>query len=228
MRLILVLAAAATTVVGVAPPVPARADSYVNCSSQNYQRNWCPVYSGGRAYLERQYSDGRGPCMEGSTWGQDRRGIWVDRGCRARFRVQDRYGQYPNQGYPDQGYYPNNSQKKDDTGALIGGLLIGGLLVGAMAAAANENNASKPPSGSGGSAGASGSGIAVEACRAEAVTQVSRYGQRPRIDRITTTSASSGGWNVQGYVSVDAGPKAVSYAFTCRYDNGSARITKLN
>jgi hypothetical protein len=33
---------------------------------------------------------------------------------------------------------------------------------------------------------------------------------------------------VQGYVSVDVGPKAVSYAFTCRYDNGSARITKLN
>lgn len=227
MRPILVLAAAATTVVGVAPPVTARADSYVTCSSQNYQRNWCPVYSGGRAYLDRQYSDNRGPCMEGSTWGQDRRGIWVDRGCRARFRVQDSYGQYPNYGYPDYGY-PNNNHKKDDTGALIGGLLIGGLLVGAMAAAANENNASKPPSGSGGSGGASGSGVAVEACRAEAVNQVATYGQRPRIDRITTTSASSGGWTVQGYASVDVGPKAVSYAFTCRYDNGSARITKLN
>jgi hypothetical protein len=222
MRPILVLAAAATTVVGVAPPVPARADSYVNCSSQNYQRNWCPVYSNGRAYLDRQSSDGRGPCIEGSTWGQDRRGIWVDRGCRARFRVQDRYGQYPDYGYPDYNH------KKDDTGALIGGLLIGGLLVGAMAAAANENNASKPPSGSGGSGGASGSGVAVEACRAEAVNQVAAYGQRPRIDRITTTSASSGGWTVQGYASVDVGPKAVSYAFTCRYDNGSARITKLN
>jgi hypothetical protein len=97
-----------------------------------------------------------------------------------------------------------------------------------MAAAANENNASKPPSGSGGSGGGSGSGIAVEACRAEAVNQVATYGQRPRIDRITTTSASSGGWTVQGYASVDVGPKAVSYAFTCRYDNGSARITKLN
>lgn len=222
MRPILVLAAAATTVVGVAPPVPARADSYVNCSSQNYQRNWCPVYSNGRAYLDRQYSDGRGPCIEGSTWGQDRRGIWVDRGCRARFRVQDRYGQYPDYGYPDYNH------KKDDTGALIGGLLIGGLLVGAMAAAANENNTSKPPSGSGGSGGASGSGIAVEACRSEAVSRVSSYGQRPRIDRITTTAASAGGWTVQGYASVDAGPKAVSYAFTCRYDNGVARITALN
>lgn len=222
MRPLLVLAAAATTVAGIAPPVPAQADSYVTCSSRNYQRSWCPVYSGGRAYLDRQYSDGRGPCIEGSTWGQDRRGIWVDRGCRARFRVQDRYGQYPDYGYPDYNH------KKDDTGALIGGLLIGGLLVGAMAAAANENNASKPPAGSGGSGGASGSGIAVEACRAEAVNQVAAYGQRPRIDRITTTSASSGGWTVQGYASVDAGPKAVSYAFTCRYDNGSARITKLN
>ncbi|MCA3727163.1 MAG: hypothetical protein INE96_10755, partial [Phenylobacterium sp.] len=78
------------------------------------------------------------------------------------------------------------------------------------------------------SSSSSSSGVAVEACRLEAVNRVSAYGQRPRIDRITTTTASSGGWTVQGYVSVDAGPKAVSYAFTCRYDNGAATLTKLN
>jgi hypothetical protein len=27
------------------------------------------------------------PCTRGSTWGNDGQGIWVDRGCRARFRV---------------------------------------------------------------------------------------------------------------------------------------------
>ncbi|WP_199285928.1 DUF3011 domain-containing protein [Phenylobacterium parvum] len=223
MRPILMFAAATTALVsGVAPPAPARADSYVNCSSNDYRRNWCPVYSSGRVWLDRQYSGGRGSCIEGSTWGRDRRGIWVDGGCRARFRIEDRYGSYPNNGYPDYNY--NN--KKDDTGALIGGLILGGLVVGAIAAAnADKEKAPSPPTPS---AGSGGSGVAVEACRSEAVSRVAAYGQRPRIDRITTTTASSGGWTVQGYASVDAGPKAVSYAFTCRYDNGAAAITRLN
>jgi Protein of unknown function (DUF3011) len=28
------------------------------------------------------------PCVQGQTWGWDRRGIWVDRGCRADFRIR--------------------------------------------------------------------------------------------------------------------------------------------
>jgi hypothetical protein len=220
MRAVLLFAAAATVAVGgVAPPTPALADSYITCASQDYQRSWCPVYSPGQVWLDRQYSSGRGSCVEGSTWGRDRRGIWVDGGCRARFRVEDRYGYYPDNSYPDYG-----SNKRDDTGALVGGLLLGGLVVGALAAANSEKN--KSTSGSSGSSSASG--VAVEACRMEAVNRVAAYGQRPRIDRITTTTASSGGWTVQGYASVDAGPRAVSYAFTCRYENGVAAITRLN
>jgi hypothetical protein len=26
-------------------------------------------------------------CIEGRTWGWDRNGVWVDRGCRAEFSV---------------------------------------------------------------------------------------------------------------------------------------------
>jgi hypothetical protein len=230
MRPILLFAAATTALVtGVVPPTPARADSYVTCASNDYRRNWCPVSSSGQVSLDRQYSGGRGSCNEGSTWGRDRRGIWVDGGCRARFRVEDRYGNYPNNGYPNNGYpnngYPDYNQKKDDSGALIGGLILGGLLVGAIAAANSEKN--KAPAASTAS-GSNSSGLAAEACRSEAVSRVSGYGQRPRIDRITNVTASGGGWTVQGYASVDAGPKAVSYAFTCRYDNGAATITKLN
>ena len=220
MRAVLLFAAATTVAVGgVAPPTPALADSYITCASQDYQRSWCPVYSPGQVWLDRQYSSGRGSCVEGSTWGRDRRGIWVDGGCRARFRVEDRYGYYPDNSYPDYG-----SNKRDDTGALVGGLLLGGLVVGALAAANSEKN--KSTSGSSGSSSASG--VAVEACRMETVNRVAAYGQRPRIDRITATTASSGGWTVQGYASVDAGPRAVSYAFTCRYENGVAAITGLN
>ena len=40
MRPVLLIAAAATaTVAGLAPPVPARADSYVTCASQDYRRS---------------------------------------------------------------------------------------------------------------------------------------------------------------------------------------------
>ncbi|MFM8939588.1 MAG: DUF3011 domain-containing protein, partial [Phenylobacterium sp.] len=214
---ILMLAAAATPLGGVAPAVPARADSDVTCASHDSRRNWCPVDSSGRVWLDRQYSGGRGDCIEGSTWGRDRRGIWVDGGCRARFRVQESYPYDPDGRYPDYG-----GKKKDDTGALVGGLIIGGLVVGALAAANSEKN--KPAAG----ATSPASGPAVEACQLEAVRRVSGYGQRPRIDRITTTTSSAGGWTVQGSVSVDVGPKAVSYAFTCRYDNGVASLTKLN
>ena len=42
----------------------------------------------GRAQMTRQISGSA--CIEGQTWGQDNRGIWVDRGCRAEFQVNGR------------------------------------------------------------------------------------------------------------------------------------------
>ncbi|MGF1488638.1 MAG: DUF3011 domain-containing protein [Prochloraceae cyanobacterium] len=58
----------------------------VNCSSNNNNYARCPVRINGRAYLKRQLS--RAGCREGSTWGYDRRGIWVDRGCRGEFEIE--------------------------------------------------------------------------------------------------------------------------------------------
>lgn len=40
---------------------------------------------GMRVRLVHRRSDA--PCIEGVSWGYDRRGIWVDRGCRADFVV---------------------------------------------------------------------------------------------------------------------------------------------
>ena len=39
-----------------------------------------------RIYMTRQISGS--PCVQGRTWGVDRRGLWVDRGCRAEFQVR--------------------------------------------------------------------------------------------------------------------------------------------
>jgi hypothetical protein len=57
----------------------------VQCSSDNGRRQFCPADTRGGVRLSRQISGS--PCQQGSTWGFDQRGIWVDRGCRAEFRT---------------------------------------------------------------------------------------------------------------------------------------------
>ena len=58
----------------------------IRCESNDGRARRCdaPVYRG--VQLVRQLS--RSACSEGHSWGWDRRGVWVDRGCRAEFSVQ--------------------------------------------------------------------------------------------------------------------------------------------
>ena len=55
----------------------------ISCSSDDGNRHYCNVGSGGRIRLVQQKS--QSPCQEGYSWGQDGRGVWVDHGCRADF-----------------------------------------------------------------------------------------------------------------------------------------------
>lgn len=65
---------------------PSGRSTVMRCSSQDGGRKRCPASGVIRnAYLEQQFSGS--PCVQGSTWGFDSRNIWVDRGCRADFRV---------------------------------------------------------------------------------------------------------------------------------------------
>jgi hypothetical protein len=68
---------------GPPPPPPAQ---IVTCSSNDGRRNWCDIGRSRDVRLTRQISGSA--CIQGQTWGTDRRGIWVDRGCRAEFRVR--------------------------------------------------------------------------------------------------------------------------------------------
>ncbi|WP_368563663.1 DUF3011 domain-containing protein [Pseudoxanthomonas sp. UTMC 1351] len=54
------------------------------CDSNDRRTRYCEV-NARRVSLVRQVS--RTPCIEGRTWGQDRRGVWVTEGCRAEFRA---------------------------------------------------------------------------------------------------------------------------------------------
>jgi Protein of unknown function (DUF3011) len=63
---------------------PASAQSRIDCESRDYQYSFCATPDGvARARLAQQRS--RSPCIEGRTWGFERRGIWVSGGCEGSF-----------------------------------------------------------------------------------------------------------------------------------------------
>lgn len=55
----------------------------ITCESWNYRYAECPV-NGRRVELDSVIA---GQCQQNSGWGLAPRGIWVNKGCRARFRV---------------------------------------------------------------------------------------------------------------------------------------------
>jgi hypothetical protein len=59
----------------------------IRCASESWAYNHCDVPGGPRdTKLVRQISHTR--CVRGDNWGEDRYGIWVDRGCEAEFEVR--------------------------------------------------------------------------------------------------------------------------------------------
>lgn len=106
-RILLALLAASAALL----PQAAKADRYgyhdgareVRCESRNEREQFCRVDTRGGVRIVDQRSDA--PCIYGRTWGYDRRGIWVDGGCRARFVVGGGHGGRPGYG-PAPGYGP--------------------------------------------------------------------------------------------------------------------------
>jgi hypothetical protein len=60
----------------------------VRCESSDNRYKVCPIRQGAEVDLQQQLS--LSPCIRDNTWGVNREGIWVDDGCRAIFRVEDR------------------------------------------------------------------------------------------------------------------------------------------
>ena len=57
----------------------------ISCQSEAGARNYCKIETHGSVRLEKQRSTA--PCIQGTSWGFDDRGIWVDKGCAADFTV---------------------------------------------------------------------------------------------------------------------------------------------
>lgn len=68
-------------------PALAVADQ-VTCESNDSKQVECPLDTRGDVRVVRQMS--KSPCVEGDSWGQSRRGIWVKDGCRAVFESSGR------------------------------------------------------------------------------------------------------------------------------------------
>ena len=66
---------------------PAGGGYVIRCESRDHGYHQCAVRVRGGVELQRQLSDAY--CEERATWGYDRRGIWVDGGCRGEFVIYE-------------------------------------------------------------------------------------------------------------------------------------------
>jgi hypothetical protein len=62
------------------------------CESHHHRIQYCPLNEP-RSIVVLVEQIGEAPCVRGESWGNDGKGIWVDRGCKARFRIDP-----PNEG----------------------------------------------------------------------------------------------------------------------------------
>ena len=99
----------------------------LTCESVGYRYRYCNANTQNRVKLMREISTGN-LCRQGSGWGYDGNGIWVDRGCRGEFS----YGR------------DSNDRNRHNDAAIAAGV-IGALAIGAAIASSNNTPQAAPP-----------------------------------------------------------------------------------
>jgi hypothetical protein len=79
------LAAGSRVTLSAASASPTPQGQTVSCNSDDMRRHYCEMDTRGGVRLIKQNSNAA--CIVDRSWGYDRRGIWVDHGCRAEFEV---------------------------------------------------------------------------------------------------------------------------------------------
>lgn len=97
----------------------ASADETITCASDNNRYRHCPTSTHGYVTMVRQLSSS--PCQQGKTWDYDRRGIWVDDGCRAKFRIES--GDHSGDHSKD-----SSKDAKVAAGVILGAAILGAVL----------------------------------------------------------------------------------------------------
>lgn len=124
---------------------PALADT-ITCESTDGRERYCSANTRGGVVLSTQLS--RSGCYQGETWGYDRRGIWVNSGCRAVFSTggYDGYNYHSSHNYYGDGYpnnYNNNYNNHHNNDGAGAAVAIGAVLGAAIIASAASSNKSK-------------------------------------------------------------------------------------
>ncbi|MFO7639771.1 MAG: DUF3011 domain-containing protein [Candidatus Competibacteraceae bacterium] len=104
----------------------------VRCESTGGYRH-CRADTRRGVQLHRQLS--RKACRYNDTWGHDRRGVWVDNGCRGDFRLHagGSGGDGP-------------EQDRDHTAAIVGGIIALGVLGAILAEKGRTEDSDRPHS----------------------------------------------------------------------------------
>ncbi len=76
----------ATSATAVTPAPQGPPPNLVTCESNNGKRKYCSI-GDPRQSVEMVRQISSSACVRGQSWGNDSGGLWVDRGCRAQFRV---------------------------------------------------------------------------------------------------------------------------------------------
>jgi len=90
------LAAGSRVTLSAASASPTPQGQTVSCNSDDMRRHYCEMDTRGGVRLIKQHSNAA--CIVDQSWGYDRRGIWVDHGCRAEFEVLAASASPPPQG----------------------------------------------------------------------------------------------------------------------------------
>ncbi|MDG4554013.1 MAG: DUF3011 domain-containing protein [Candidatus Competibacter sp.] len=106
-------------------------DATVRCESTDQGYRYCRADTRDGVQLYRQLS--KNACRYNDTWGYDRRGVWVDRGCRGDFQL-----------YTGASGGDGNRKDKNNTAAIVGGVIALGVL-GAVLAERNKENGPDHP-----------------------------------------------------------------------------------
>jgi len=114
-------AAAAAILASALFAAPVLADGTIRCESRHDRYEYCSIRTDNRVKLVRQLSSTR--CSYGVNWGYDRRGVWVDRGCRAEFRV----------GHGGHGHDHDRDDRHDDSGKAAAAAIAGIAIIAAIA-----------------------------------------------------------------------------------------------
>jgi len=128
--------------VALAAASPVRAERVIHCTSHNHNYNYCRVDTDNHATLEEQLS--RSSCRLNSSWGYDRHGVWVDRGCEGRFRVgyNSRHHNYDYRTYD----YDDDDHDSKKTAVAAGAAVAGIALIAALASKKDKENNQEVPS----------------------------------------------------------------------------------